>query len=82
VAVDLGREDLEDRRKRQEVLAQPEQSTTSPALSQFYENGKHRERNWIGIYVPCKNSGKKAMKNTRKILMIQRWIQRKVGIRL
>ena len=36
---------------------------------------------YASISIPCKNNGKKAMKNTKKMEMMERLIQSKTGMR-
>ena len=63
------------------MLPETDESLASSSFQKFYNNvRKSHPMNKDDI--PCKNSGKNAMKKTKKMDMIQCSIQSKTGMRL
>ena len=82
LGVDLGREHFEDGGEGEEVFCQANNGLAGSSFDQLCKILNTSYMKAQAENLPCKNSGRKAMKKTRKMDTMQRLIQSKTGVRI
>jgi hypothetical protein len=64
------------------MLSETHQGLSGTPLGEFWSQSLSKKEEIDGLNVPCRNRGKKAIKKTRKMEIMQRRIHSKTGTRL